>query len=118
MRNRIVTISDSETVTVPSETKMSICEIADLFDIYYQTAKRLIRTIEKSGIAGGDYSQSCICEGTKVHPEYYGLEMVMAVAFRVQSRNAEVFRKWIIQRVERTDFSQTILLQMQNTIWN
>lgn len=118
MENRVITISDNGAVTIPSETKMSISEIADLFDIYYQTAKRLIRDIEKSGIVGGDYSMSCTCEGSKIYPDYYGLEMIIAVAFRVQSKNAEVFRKWIIQRVEPTDFSQTILFQMQNTIWN
>lgn len=39
----IIRIRDSGSVTVPSEVRMTICEIADLFDIYYQTAKRSIR---------------------------------------------------------------------------
>lgn len=47
MKNRIITISDNGAVTIPSETKMSISEIADLFEIYYQTAKHHIRAIEK-----------------------------------------------------------------------
>lgn len=94
MENRKIIISDNDKITVPSETKMSIAEIADLFGIYYQTAKKLIQDIEKqrstersvvkSGVADGDYSGSCTCEGSKIHPDYYGLEMVIAVAFRVQ----------------------------------
>lgn len=95
MKNRIITITDSGNVTVPSETKMSISEIADLFGVYYQTAKKHIRTIEKLNIAGGDCSMGCICEGSEIHPEYYGLDMVIAVAFRVQSEKAEIFRKWV-----------------------
>ena len=98
MENRKIILSDNGTVIVPSETKMNISEIADLFGIYYHTAKQEIRTIEKSGIAGGDYSGSCIVEGSKIYPDYYGLEMVIAVAFRLQSANAEVMRKWLLKK--------------------
>lgn len=56
---------------------MSIGEIAVLFSIYYREAKRHIRAIEKSGVAGGDYTMGCSCEGSNIYPDYYGLEMVL-----------------------------------------
>ena len=97
MENRKIRIENA-VITVPSKTKMNIAEIADLFGIYYRIAKREIRTIEKqrstersvvkSGVAGGDYSLSCTCEGSKIYPDYYGLEMVIAVALHLQSANA------------------------------
>ena len=118
MENRIITITDNGKVTIPSETKMSIAEIADLFGIYYQTAKKLIQDIEESGVAGGDYSGSCTCEGSKIYPDYYGLEMVIAVAFQVQSANAAVFRKWIYRRVERTEIPKMLMLPIQNSMLN
>lgn len=118
MKNRIVRISDKETVTVPNEIRMSICEIAELFGIYYQTAKRHIRVIEKSGIADGDYSMYCTVEGQKVVPEYYGLEMIIAVAFRVQSRNAEVFRMWLLKKVSKVDIPEILIMNIQNPILN
>jgi hypothetical protein len=93
-----ITISDSGVVTIPSEVRMTISEIADLFDIYYQTAKKHIRAIEKSGIAGGDEKMSCTVEGMKIYPDYYGLEMIIALAFRVQSHNAKIFREWIVSK--------------------
>lgn len=100
MKNRvIITISENGTVTVPNETKMSITEIADLFGIYYQMAKKHIRAIEKSGIAGGDHSMSSCVEGENIFPDYYGLEMVIALAFRVHSLKANIFRKWIEKRL-------------------
>lgn len=92
MKNRRITISDNGTIIVPSEVRMNISEIADLFDIYDQSVKRHIRAIEKSGVADGDFSMCCIVEGTKIYPDYYGLEMVVAVAFRVQSAKTYIFR--------------------------
>ncbi len=93
-----ITINDSGIVTVPNDVRMTIGEIACLFDIYYQAAKKHIRAIEKSAIASGDEKMSCTVEGMKIYPDYYGMEMIIAVAFRVQSHNAEVFRNWIMNR--------------------
>ena len=89
-----------------------------LLGIYYQTTKKLIRDIEKSGVTGGDYSLSCIVEREKIYPDYYGLEMVIAVAFRVQSANAEVFRRWIYRRIVRTEISKIVMLSIQNSMLN
>lgn len=118
MENRRITISDSGAVSVPGETKMSIAEIADLFGIYYQTAKRLIRDIEKSGVTDGYYSGCCTCEGSKIYPDYYGLEMIIAISFRVRSVKADAFRKWVIHRITELRLSQTISLSLQNSMLN
>lgn len=98
MKREKITISDSGAVSVPDEVRMNIGEIANLFGIFYQTAKRYIRAIEKACVASGDYSMSCTVEGQKAYPEYYGLDMIIAVAYRVHSREADVFRKWIYHR--------------------
>lgn len=118
MENRKIRIFDNGKVTVPSEIKMSISEIADLFGIYYQATKKLIRAIEKFSVTGGDYSGSCTCEGSKIYPDYYRLEMVIAVAFQVQSANAEVFRKWIYRRIVRTEIPKMLMLPIQNSMLN
>lgn len=95
----LITISDNGIVTVPNEVKMSIAEIADLFGIYYQSAKKHIRTIEKSGIATGNCSISSSVEGTKIYPDYYGLEMILTLTFRVRSYHADILRKWIMEKI-------------------
>lgn len=97
MKRGIITIADNGTVSVSGEVRMSIAEIADLFGVFYQTAKSNIRAIQKSGVADGDYSMCCIVAGSKVYPEYYGLDMIIAVAFRVKSERAEVFRSWMLK---------------------
>ncbi len=81
---------------------MTVGEIAALFGVYYSTAKRHIRAIEKAGIAQGDYSMCCVADRYGVHPEFYGLEMVAAVAFRVKSWQADTFRQWLMERATKT----------------
>lgn len=118
MKKRTITITiENGIVYVPNGTRMSIVEIANLFDIFYQTAKREIRTIEKLGIASGD-ATSCTAEGQTICPDYYGLEMVIALAFRVKTAKAEVFRKWIIREVLKTEASEKLIMFIQNPILN
>lgn len=117
-RREVIIMTDNGMVTIPNNVRMSIGEIADLFGIYYREAKRHIRAIEKSGIVSGDYSMCCTAEGQKVYPEYYGLEMIIALAFRVQSAKAHVFRKWIICKITELRLSQTIILSLQKSALN
>ena len=116
--SQIITIADNGTVNVPCKVRMNISEIADLFGIFYQTVKRSVRDIEKSGIAKGDYSMDNTVEGLKVCPDYYGLDMITAIAFRVQSAKADIFRKWVIHKTTKSDLSGIILQSLQKTALN
>lgn len=101
MKRETIAISDEGFVLAPRDlgaARMSVGEIASLLGIYYPTAKRHIRAIERAGIADGDYSMCCVADGHGVHPEFYGLEMVVAVAFRVRSWQADSFRRWLMER--------------------
>jgi hypothetical protein len=80
---------------------MTAIEIAALLGIYYPTVKRHIRDIEESGIAGGDYTLTCTVGNMTVRPKYYGLEMIVAVAFSVKSWQADKFRQWLIEWAAR-----------------
>ncbi|MDR2810784.1 MAG: virulence RhuM family protein [Tannerellaceae bacterium] len=117
MENRIIRIENG-VVSVPDRVEMSIAEIADMFGIYYRTAKQHIRSIEKSGVVDGDYTTSCSVEGLTIHPDYYELEMIIAVAFRVQSAKAEIFRRHIMRKVVRHDVVATLILPLQNSMFN
>lgn len=117
-KREVIIMTDNGTVIVPGETKMSIAEIADLFGIYYRTAKRHIRTIEKSGIAGGDYTMICTADGQKIYPEYYGLEMIIALAFRIQSKKAQIFRGWLCNKATRKEIPKMQVVPVQNYMLN
>ncbi|WP_165021127.1 virulence RhuM family protein [Dysgonomonas sp. ZJ279] len=114
MKREIISINDNGSVTVPSEVRMTINEIASLFGVYYQSAKRIIRAIEKSGVADGDYSMTCTVDGLTVYPDYYGLDMVVAVSFRVQTAQAKIFRKWIVKNATTNTTSPVIVLKVSD----
>lgn len=73
-------------------------QIADLFGVFTAAVNANIRAIRKSGVL--DEDRVCCCtrcrDGNIV--EQYGLEMVAALSFRLKSENAEVFRRWIVER--------------------
>lgn len=114
MKREIISISDNGVVSVPSEVRMTIYEIAELFGVYYQSTKRHIRAIEKSGVADGDYSMTSTVEGLTVCPDYYGLDMVIGVAFRVQTAQAKIFRQWIVKKATTNTASPVIVLKVSD----
>lgn len=98
MKGKII-ISDNGIVSVPNYVNMSIVQIADLFDSYYPTVKRIIRTIEKQGVIYTDTSQDGVVEGLTIYPEYYSLEMILAISFQLPTLKAKVFREWVVQKL-------------------
>jgi len=117
MNRKIINIENA-VVTLPDDVRMNTGEIADLFGVFYQMAKRTIRAIEKSGIACGDYSMSCTVERQKIYPEYYGLDMIMAVSFRVQSEKAGIFRERVVKKLINSDIGLMPILPLQNARLN
>lgn len=118
MKNAKIKISDTRVVHVPINVRMNIAEIAELFEIFYQTAKKNIRSIEELGICMGDQSMSGTVEGAKIVSDYYSLDMIIAIAFRVQSAKANIFRKWIVDQSTKQEVTTMPLLSMQNAMLN
>ncbi len=73
-------------------------QIANLFGVFSVAVNANIRAILKSGVLHED----CVIRRTRCRDgnivERYNLEMIVALAFRLKSENAEVFRRWIVER--------------------
>ncbi|MFI3294034.1 MAG: hypothetical protein SNI70_11030 [Rikenellaceae bacterium] len=90
----MVTISDLGVVAIPSTPiQMTIYEIAELFDVFAPTTKARINAILKSK------STTYYNRERFAMPTYFDLEMIIGVAFAVDSYKAEIFRRYIIGRV-------------------
>lgn len=73
-------------------------QIADLFGVFSAAVNTNIRVILKSGVLHEDRVVHCTrCRDGNI-VERYNLEMIVALVFRLKSENAEVFRRWIIER--------------------
>lgn len=118
MRQEIITISDNGMVFVPDNVQMRDFEIAELFGVMIPTVRSNILAVLKSGVCDGDFSNGGIVIGKSIIPDYYGLDMVVALAFRIQSYRAGIFRKWVLGRVTRKEksVSHQIFVSTNNQI--
>lgn len=110
MKKNIITISESGVVSVSGNIQMQDFEIAELFGVMIPTICSHVRAILKTGIATGDYTHGIIWICCKVLPNCYGLDMITALAFRVQSYKTKIFRKWIMRKMTIAE-CQPIILQ-------
>lgn len=99
MKKNIITISESGVVSISGNIQMQDFEIAELFGVMIPTIRSNVRAILKSEVVTIDTQHGGTVIGATILPDYYGLDMIMALAFRIHSRNAEIFRKWILRKV-------------------
>jgi len=99
----MVTISDNGAVIVPANVLMRDFEIAELFGVMIPTIRSNIRAILKTNIATADCTNGATLVGCNILPDYHGLDMVVALAFRIQSAQAEVFRRWIMRKMMQSN---------------
>jgi hypothetical protein len=99
MKRKIIRIENG-IVSVPQsgEVKMTASEIASLFDVYVRSINDHAKAILKSGIIQIDVSCPATVIGNTIMPDVYGLDMITALAFRIQSHKAEVFRSWLMKQ--------------------
>ena len=95
--NTKIEIIDNEQVFIPATISMQDFEIAELLGIMLPTVKGKIKSLLKSR-----FSTNCSggkVMGNSIFPEYFGLEVVIAIAFQVDSYRADIFRKYILRKL-------------------
>lgn len=104
MKREIITISENGIVTIPTtQILMRDFEIAELFGVFSQTVKSAIKSILKSGIVVPDDTHGGVIIGNHIQPEYFGLEMIITIAFRIHSPQAQVFREYVQRQLCRVN---------------
>lgn len=101
MKRDMVIISDSGTVNVPTNVQMRDFEIAELFGLMVPTVKGKIKTLLKNRHFDGCIYN--VVSGNSLIPDYFNLEMVVAVAFSVDSCRAGIFRKCIMHKMMQSN---------------
>lgn len=100
MMTQPITIENRRVTILPTTNGawLTQAQIADLFGIFTTAVSANIRAILKSGILDEDrVVRRTRCRNGNI-VERYSLEMITALAFRLKSENAEVFRRWIVER--------------------
>ena len=98
MERAIITISENGNVNIPSSNVwMSEMELVELFGVIAPTLRTAIRAIYKSGTLCLVSTQRCDLATPKSWATFYNLEVVIALAFRLNTYEASRIRQKVLE---------------------
>lgn len=100
MNRGIITISKTGAVTMPTAPVwMTKFEIADLFGVFSCDIRKAIRAIYKNKELNEADTMRYIRQPDGISYDVYSLEMIIAIAFRICSRESIQFRRFVISEI-------------------
>lgn len=103
MNRGIITISETGAVTMPTvPVWMTQQEIADLFGVFSCHVRKAIRSIYKNKEMSELDTMKYIRQANGISYDVYSLEMVIAIAFRICSKESMAFRRYVTCKVSET----------------
>ena len=98
MERAIITISENGNMNIPSNSVwMSEMELVELFGVIAPTLRAAIRVIYKSGMLCPVSTQRCDLATSKSWATFYNLEVVIALAFRLNTYEASLIRQKVLE---------------------
>ena len=100
MKRNVIEITEHGTVIMPDrDIWMNEAELVSLFGVIAPTVRAAIKAVYKSGILKEYEVQWYIRLSDKCSMDVYSLEMVVALAFRINSYGAERVRNAILEKL-------------------
>ena len=109
MKRGIITISETGAITVPDvPVWMTLPEIADMLGVFEYDVRRSIKSIYRNQELNEFETMKYIKKTDGISYDVYNLEMVIAVAFKIQSKRSRMFRQFLMKRAYSGKDSNTI----------
>ena len=117
MERAIITISESGRVNIPSSNVwMSEMELVELFGVIAPTLRAAIRAIYKSGTLSATTTQRCDLVTPASWATYYNLEVIIALAFRLNTYAASRVRQKVLENLcQRKENEINIFVSLGNS---
>ena len=114
MERAIITISESGRVNIPSDNIwMSEMELVELFGVIAPTLRAAIKAIYKSGTLCSATTQRCDIATTASWATFYNLEVVIALAFYLNTYEANLIRQKVLEGLcQRKEKNVSIFLSI------
>lgn len=74
-------------------------QLAQLFGVYEATIRANVKTIIRTGVVAPCIDCEVILSGSMIIPESHDLNMIIALAFQLNSENAYKLREWIMEKL-------------------
>ena len=111
MDRRIITISETGEVSIPTTTIwMTKFEIADLFGVFSCDIRKAIRAIYKNKELSETDTMKYIKQTDGISYDVYNLEMIIAIAFSICSRESIRFRQFVMNEICATKKGSPVTL--------
>ena len=114
MKRDIIIIEDNTISVNGNEIWMTATEIAGLFHTGVPAVNAAIKAIRKSDVLN-DYE---VCRYMQLenglYADVYALEIIIPVAFRLNTYHAHVFRTWLVEKALSKEKRQAYVMFIQN----
>ena len=122
MERGIITISEMGAVTMPTAPVwMTQFEIADLFGVFSCDVRKAIHSIYKNKELNEVETRKYIKQPDSISYDVYNLEMIIAVAFRICSKESVSLRRFVINGIRttkrETPFTPFVSCNRGNNLW-
>ena len=116
MERAIITISENGKVNIPrGNVCMSEMELVELFGVIAPTLRVAIKAIYKSGTLCPVSTQRCDLATPASWATFYNLEVVIALAFRLNTYEASRIRQRVLEALcQRKESEISILLSLES----
>ena len=109
MKRDIIIIEDKAVSVTGNEVWMTATEIAGLFHTTVPAVNAAIKAVRKSDVLN-DYE---LCRYMQLE-DVYALEIIIPVAFRLNTYNTHLFRTWLVGKALSKDNRQAYVMFIQN----
>lgn len=100
MERAIITINENGKVNIPSgNVWMSEMELVELFGVIAPTLRTAIKAIYKSGTLNPATTQRCDLATPTSWATFYNLEVVIALAFRLNTYETSLIRQKVMESI-------------------
>ena len=111
MSRGIITISEMGVFTIPTAPVwMTQFEIADLFGVFSYDIRKAIHAIYRNKELNETETIKYVKKANRISYDVYSLEMVIAVAFRICSKESILFRRFVINEICATKKGSPVTL--------
>lgn len=111
MDRGIITIGETGAVIIPTASVwMTKFEIADLFGVFSCDIRKAIRAIYKNKELNEIDTMKYIKQTDGISYDVYNFEMIIAIAFRICSKETLLFRRFVINEICATKKGSPVTL--------
>ena len=100
MDRGIITISENGTVAIPTAPIwMTQQEMCDAFNVFGCDIRKAIRAIYKNMELSEEETMRHVRQDGRICYDVYSLEMVIAIAFKLRTKECMAFRRFIMDKL-------------------